>query len=247
MRWGNPFDFQKGSEHSIYIFPFQTEFKGVTGWISFREDGFRKDYQLDVLELSLDSEPTKVQLPTSWGFFADKVYNNRMNSLILKYITEINSAAFNNSMQWILRTCFLHRFCETVAKTTNTLLWFCIGLNGEFFWLILVWFQCNPILNAKKHFVEFHPFWTFETGTQTWKLCAVMLYIFCLCAWRSSIPWKLQGICLGRIVLQREIEYLKQGNFCHCPNRRVSDSGLCWQSQETRIGRALNETRTWAQ
>ncbi len=43
------------------IFGFQMEFDGVSGHLSFDSEGFRKDYTLDVLELSLDNEPTKVR------------------------------------------------------------------------------------------------------------------------------------------------------------------------------------------
>ena len=38
----------------------QVSFEGVTGHVSFDESGLRQDYSLDVLELSLQSEPRKV-------------------------------------------------------------------------------------------------------------------------------------------------------------------------------------------
>ncbi len=48
-------------EFTHEISGFQMEFDGVSGHLSFDSEGFRKDYTLDVLELSLDNEPTKVR------------------------------------------------------------------------------------------------------------------------------------------------------------------------------------------
>lgn len=40
----------------------QVEMPGLTGHIAFDDDGLRKDYRLDVNELTVDSEVRKVSL-----------------------------------------------------------------------------------------------------------------------------------------------------------------------------------------
>ena len=46
--------------YDYYLFSLQVRFNGMTGLVSFDKEGFRKDYSLDIMQLSFNNGPRKV-------------------------------------------------------------------------------------------------------------------------------------------------------------------------------------------